>query len=81
MLEHGGLDGSAHHTLAAPHASEWLSPDGTRDGAHQIKFIEIPAEVEGNPHNPYVTEGLHEYATGFGGHVAEGKGENFTSMF
>jgi len=47
----------------------------------QIKFIEIPAEVEGNPHNPYVTEGLHEYATGFGGHVAEGKGDNFTSMF
>jgi hypothetical protein len=67
--------------FAAPHASEWLSPDETRGGAHQIKFIEIPAEVEGNPHNPYVTEGSHEYATGFGGHVAKGKGENSTSMF
>src|SRR6267378_542 len=31
MLEHGGMDGSRHHTLAAFHAGQWL-PDGTRDG-------------------------------------------------
>ncbi len=28
-----------------------------RATAHQIKFIEIPAKVEGNPHKSYVTEG------------------------